>query len=1424
MEKAPKQPVSLAKKTEERIINAFSEERATLLWIVESLDMTRMDLLKKKKTYNKEAWLAVTDSFRNSPYCPFVKAAPGTYSFTAWLEWSGVEPLMQVVQDGGEVAEFPVKLVSLILYYASYALSVTRYQNVSAYHTTVKQTLQELKNQKDRSLRIAILSRRNRGKAVHNLFHRLYGNVGEGVPAGEMGYVPAQFFFHTWKSVHIDCSTFTLWRAMPEFYWISRYTWTTQRKLAALSTVSLMNSNHTQRAYVMSIQSLESFTVQCKEGDHTINDMSDLLGVAHPLKDTLAIALMLKTLILRRVKSLRHFPQKDSVPRLDHVHLEGIKSGGSEALEITPFLQMLGNRDDTIRVGQKNVTIGFPKDFTLINCDGVDPMSSHWLTVGDRCESLTLGHHTMYELPNVKPNIKPIEKLGLVDIHIVPGTLTSAETVSEFIGTLNPLALELNNVRPLTSETLGVVMQGAQRMTHCSLINLGVYDLSWGLKDKNALTSLTVSDLSVDRFRIPYKELQSLTEQHGLLSPSKNAPLPLTPDSAGALRDLQRIQDVKRMLQFEKTATATETETSKHAEMLPVPEAVVDGDATSVATTIDSLLAYGRPLGTIGRPDNLVLPPWLPSKERWMSYPEEKRNKWLRNWAAWSSEIDTWFCGPDTSEGVLFEPAKGVIFVKRTRTDRDGIPFCDFHWKPDPGMPFYNEEISSLFTYVIGSSVDMNLVLIRRARFLGVDMGETPATRLVYSLGTRPPRDAKGRHHQVVIENFTKSADGNTGTGHIYYVDHRHGIKFFMAYFTARDRNDAVFSFSLEGLVAFFSLQMVVDLLNTPYDVTVRDATTMEREMFIQPTLSFEAGRTAKEREKYLREIMVGLMRLITEEPYSPDEVNPLLVLSVEHSANRATLSDMLVHGYLLGVGLNHFVEDYQNRDKIGNRPFYDHLVSVVRQYVGPVLSWITAGLPVQSELVALAYEREEAEEYEEGKESELIQVTGDTLQDAFEGISNQLYDFYQEEEDLGKGVLVLFQSNEFTELIILMIEAREDYNGWLADGANPKTYDTRYRVFKLLDDIVDFEDRIRKLAVVTPASNVPMTQGLSSMVKILHFISKTFADLRAPLNRVSRDWTDEELKDPTFEKGYYSGPANDRVYNQDLIAKHYFSVYSLKRVAEMMAEAYTQSEDAMDLLLALDAMVDEVEATPQKRAQPSPGEISLQSPKSSEVKRVKLVKRSAVTPSPEKEIDDVLILSDDVGVATFVQSPEQLKEKEEARIFEGASPEYTKKRSPVVLDVSSTKDGTPPQTPVKRIIKPKKKKPAPAPVVVIDLERQAEEELQAIEEEQKRLERQRKEAQERVEALQREKRRRERREREKEKEKGKKKEIIELDELIQCDWCDSTDDSGSASFLQCSRCEARFYCSAECQRDHWTQGGHREECNNSSSSKLSTK
>ena len=47
------------------------------------------------------------------------------------------------------------------------------------------------------------------------------------------------------------------------------------------------------------------------------------------------------------------------------------------------------------------------------------------------------------------------------------------------------------------------------------------------------------------------------------------------------------------------------------------------------------------------------------------------------------------------------------------------------------------------------------------------------------------------------------------------------------------------------------------------------------------------------------------------------------------------------------------------------------------------------------------------------------------------------------------------------------------------------------------------------------------------------------------------------------------------------------------------------------------------------------------------------------------------------------------------------------------------------------------------------------------------------------------------------------------------CAWCGAKEGSipGILKHHQCARCKLTFYCSKNCQRRHWREGGHKQNC-----------
>ena len=45
------------------------------------------------------------------------------------------------------------------------------------------------------------------------------------------------------------------------------------------------------------------------------------------------------------------------------------------------------------------------------------------------------------------------------------------------------------------------------------------------------------------------------------------------------------------------------------------------------------------------------------------------------------------------------------------------------------------------------------------------------------------------------------------------------------------------------------------------------------------------------------------------------------------------------------------------------------------------------------------------------------------------------------------------------------------------------------------------------------------------------------------------------------------------------------------------------------------------------------------------------------------------------------------------------------------------------------------------------------------------------------------------------------------------CAQCSLSDRESGEKHRPCSRCKIAFYCSVECQRKHWKEGGHKRHC-----------
>ena len=53
---------------------------------------------------------------------------------------------------------------------------------------------------------------------------------------------------------------------------------------------------------------------------------------------------------------------------------------------------------------------------------------------------------------------------------------------------------------------------------------------------------------------------------------------------------------------------------------------------------------------------------------------------------------------------------------------------------------------------------------------------------------------------------------------------------------------------------------------------------------------------------------------------------------------------------------------------------------------------------------------------------------------------------------------------------------------------------------------------------------------------------------------------------------------------------------------------------------------------------------------------------------------------------------------------------------------------------------------------------------------------------------------------------------LMTADAILGCTFCGKTPEAGSKELQKCSKCQAVWYCSKECQTKHW-KGGHKAMC-----------
>lgn len=1495
----------------EKFMAFLTGRNRSLREIVHRLDLARLDAFQKSEGIrsHQHGWRRLVQQLIAMPNAaPFhdSQSVPGMLSFPGWLTWAGLcerdpvdgsanFPLFGIVVEetfvAGEEAEkerieastvqMPQLWLSLVLYYAAYARNVQllhRRQRegeedaVTRYHRLVPETLAALQRVRERSLKLNILAKST--LSPHNLFHQLYGvnrKIGFSRPIGddeeedERLYLPAQFYFHNWLSVSVDCSTFRLHAAALEFYWIG------VRFNFSLHRIALTNARDVQTIFAADMHALEELIVQWDDVDERGRDpLHDFLGVEYGIvkgaPHTRIIPrlgeekkksakrtdeLHLRHLTLQHMSTLLHLFDPETVPQLDFVHLENV-SGNVET-----FLRGLAQRTRRIkRAGHSVLPIGSPSELALIHWGHLDNADmASWYSVSKRAVSLTLGYPFLRSLPIVNPAQDTLVNLTLQDmVHL------GEDAVQPLIHGVSKslLHLCLNYMDGVdTADMLGRLMAPLAKLESFALIKMKTRNLEPCLRDKHALRILNVipSAEGIGMYSIPYASLPSLVEERGFLVLKPNekitidSVLPLTPSSATARRrhfDIAKARAALEQIAFMDAQEDIPIYTRSGGDAIVMtasplvsssgaiktnPLAVdlardPEGDVLSQRLLMDALVDYG-PVMTGGVEDwdmSLPPPPWIAPHGGFANLNA------ISSLAAWTKEVDDWF-GADTTEGILFYPTFTTVLdavIQREQRHEDGT--LVFRWETDPLNMDHKADLEELIRFF-----GFQLTLLRRARLIDEETN-SGSEELAIKLRLRTtPDPARGDQLRIAaLEEPVYNAADKSEVRFLQITYHDNRNKTSIPLGTMRIDTARGFTCTLhrDGVLLLFATQTLVSLAEKSEQGAIFDNPALV-------TQNWTAGAVIRNN---VVPPVNNMMALLNE--YKWDTESDILQQLVRRVPERATFSETLLFCYMLCLGIRHLASG------VVVTTLSKHARALLDTFAVPVGTWITAAPPIHTELVALSGEDDDEDGSEmltgeEGGETPAKSDDASSMVDIFNEMYNHAFD------SLSK-LATLFQAgtdDDYADLIDILIEARARY---LAEGDDEDTY-----IAKMVEALFDFDQQLedwedsRKLSA----------DGAKRIRELLIYIRRDlFGQIRQPFVDVTRALMPEELDDPNVVRYYSTNREGVRTYNFPLIRRYIEQTLPASRVIAIGEDMTASFEDVLDILEAAEMMaVASASVSPQKiakeqeveqnrkRIQTSPGRLGDSSAKQSSVKRSKLVeaspsaspsaspvRRFSPLPSPSPpppppgaeeyilqprrklfEGDDEPVVAhekkelspEDDAMLSIFEAPVVSEMRQHVNLFEGRPKEDAfKKRHRHTNDdvmVIDLVSSSPEASPPRRIAPPaRKREKKPDPADIIDLTSQLRQVAAAVIQNKKTTE----EDGETADLGHRQQQEQE----EEEKATTTKKRIqspLEGESLEACFACGKE----HVPLEQCSQCKVALYCGRQCQAAHW--GVHKSAC-----------
>lgn len=1223
----------------------------------------------------------LTRQFYAIDACPFAQAVQGTLPFKAWLAWSGMRELTQTRND----VRFPARRPSLLLWYASYAHGVSvvkrvREMDASSYHEAVTDTLEALKAKKDRAFKLHIVHSKE-GDRKHQLFHRLFGKKQrEPLPFEDRVYVPAQFFMHTWKSVSIDNSTFRLWSALPELYWIHVMQMGQRNPFVRLT---LSNNVDVTNAYIMNVTTLEDVDVECMVDQNSeaarartrADDYSrDLLGVSNGIRHGRNVLPKLERLRLKNAIHLTALPDISSVPLLDVLQLDGLAEANPRTL-----VSALNERTNKIRVGNASVSIGPPRHLSIINC-AVEPDDEeaerltsdieHWITITPRTEVLELGGVVFAGVPSQSGGPASLKRLALFEtdnLHFA-GTLRACRPQELVLQDLEDGDAEAGDIE-------NVLFFEKIKFTSAAFVNTGITDFSRLLRGQEQLETLTISDIHTDegaQYSIPYEDLVSLREQRGFLA-SDDRLVKFTPETAAKFRAHTSTLEAKLLLedarQLGMSTEADEINTELDRQAL---------------TRLPEPFRWREP----DNPDNVMLPLWIDASYYTKLAPEQ-RQEVIHNWALWAAEMNDWVCGSDPLEGFhlgcnMIEDIRDVV---RFHT-RSGPKLIQFEWRlAKPASPsragrgkFMEEEAvkierEALESFMKHGVVPLTLRLVRRPRQLSGANENVPGIDLSIHLDT----ESETGHMFLESENVTLSQDGNIMKVVLYVHDKVLKQRFILCSVQATRGEGATFDFPLESLMTLFGTCSAIDMmmacrarvkeeeLAKPNKKTLTVPQVNFLRQFIDESwrkqfpglvkvrLQREGGKTNlktedvrllgdyskgedpksswehtnRERAGIVMGAFLEMADVMMQTPLVENDVHSRLMVRL--NPMRALMSDNLSLVCLLCMGMDGVLQKPNDDETSPLSTYIRSLLSQGGVALNSMMTWLTVGRPVHSDHVVFGVigggeEEESLSPQQPQQEVELFVPTSQiSIGDRIASLADRWFVFHQAKDDEGDehGLQWLFESEDYATLYDVLIGIHPQFVAWKDAGGDEGTYDDRYRLAQFEWDMDDVRAECTRLKLSSDPSGA-MVIACNSIIEFANEIDTSLRQWKDPMV--------ELVEEAMSEKGALKSDADPRWQQIGVAYKAKMSVTRANGISKHIYALLEKMQDGGDeVQRLLDARSLEEKATLASTRQPSPHRSVP--PVESPVKNQRLVSPVMLSEPPPPPV-------------TVFQSPEQAAQK----------------------------------------------------------------------------------------------------------------------------------------------------------------------------------